>query len=600
MERRSRWLLPLLAVFGVWAAQSFWARSAQPREISYSELLALLEDGKLTEAQLGAQKITATLQDGKSVRAERIPNLDERELVALLHGRGVKFSGHAERASWLDQFLLGWLLPLALMAGLWMWLSRRAGQGGPIAFSRSRAKVYADSGEAVTFADVAGVDEAVGELHEVVDFLRQPERYRKLGAHIPKGVLLVGPPGTGKTLLARAVAGEAQVPFFSITGSEFVEMFVGVGAARVRDLFARAKEKAPCIVFIDELDAVGRTRGGLGVMATHDEREQTLNQLLAEIDGFDPSRGVILMAATNRPEILDAALLRAGRFDRQILVDRPDLRGRGAILRVHLKKAPQTRTLDIELLARRTPGMAGADLANLVNEAQLAAARRGATAVEQRDFEEAIDRVQLGARKKSRIMTDEEKRRVAVHEAGHALVGLSLPHADPVHRVTIIPRATGALGATLQLPEQDRYLVTGEQLRDRLCVLAAGRAAELLVLGDLSTGAEDDLAKATMLARHMVCRFGMSERLGPRTVGQPGSRFLPETLQPDDDVSEKSARIIDDEIHQLLLEADRRARSLLQGRREALERLTARLIVDETVERDQLHELMEVTHHAHA
>jgi cell division protease FtsH len=470
-----------------------------------------------------------------------------------------------------------------------------------MAFARSRAKVYEEPAEPVTFADVAGVDEAVGELHELVDFLRHPDRYRKLGAHIPKGVLLVGPPGTGKTLLARAVAGEAQVPFFSITGSEFVEMFVGVGAARVRDLFARAKEKAPCIVFIDELDAVGRTRGGLGVMATHDEREQTLNQLLAEIDGFDPSRGVILMAATNRPEILDAALLRAGRFDRQILVDRPDLRGRAAILRVHLARAPLTKTLDVDLLARRTPGMVGADLANLVNEAQLATARRGALAVEQRDFEEAIDRLQLGARKTSRIMTDDEKRRVAVHEAGHALVGLSLPHADPVHRVTIIPRATGALGATLQLPEQDRYLVTREQLRDRLCVLCAGRAAELLVLDDLSTGAEDDLAKATELARHMVCRFGMSERMGPRTVGQPGNRFLPDVLHLDEDeLSEKSARVIDEEMDALLTEADRRARGLLQARRDALERLTARLIVDETVDRDQLQELAEVEHHAHA
>jgi cell division protease FtsH len=557
----------------------------------------------VTEVSLDSRQVIATLKDkpADKVRTDRIPNLDEKSLIDDLRAHDVKFSGHVDRSSWIDQLLLGWILPMALLYGLWVWLSRRAGgvtggMAGPLTFGRSRAKVYdASDGQPVTFADVAGVDEAVAELREVVDFLRDPERYSRVGAHVPKGTLLVGPPGTGKTLLGRAVAGEAKVPFFSITGSEFVEMFVGVGAARVRDLFEQAKEKAPCIVFIDELDAVGRSRGGLGAMGTHDEREQTLNQLLAEIDGFDPSRGVILMAATNRPEILDPALLRAGRFDRQILVDRPDLRGRIAILKVHTRKGAFAPSVDLEIIARRTPGMAGADLANVVNEAALSAARRRVPLVEQRDFEEAIDRLQLGPRKKSRVMSDEEKRRVAVHEAGHALVALSLPHADPVHRVTIIPRATGALGATLQLPTEDRYLMTRAELEDRLCVLQAGRTGELLLLGDPSTGAEDDLQRATEIARQMVERFGMSERVGARTFGQPGSRFLDNPFIEAREASEESARLIDAEIAALVGNAAARARSLLEKRRRDLERLAQRLITDETLEREELQKLLQVS-----
>jgi cell division protease FtsH len=591
-----RWPIFVAAILATWAVQSLLSHNTRPREVPYSELLALVHDGKVDDVQLDAHAITATLKSKETVRAGRLPGIDETPVLGELREKGVRFAGHTETSSWIEQLVIAWILPMLLFYGLWTFLARRAGKAmgaGPMAFGRSRAKIYESTGEAVTFADVAGVDEAVTDLREVVDFLKQPERYARLGAHVPKGVLLVGPPGTGKTLLARAVAGEAQVPFFSITGSEFVEMFVGVGAARVRDLFEQAKSRAPCIVFIDELDAVGRTRGGLGVMATHDEREQTLNQLLAEIDGFDPSRGVILMSATNRPEVLDPALLRAGRFDRQILVDRPDLRGRAAILRVHARKLKVASSVDLDVIGRRTPGMAGADLANVVNEAALSAARRGSNTVEQNDFEEAIDRLQLGARKKSRIMTDEQKRRVAVHEAGHALVALSVPKADPVHRVTIIPRATGALGATLQLPTDERYLYTREELLDRICVLEGGRAAESLALGDISTGAEDDLARATELARQMVCRFGMSDRLADQTFGRPGNPFLDGGLALDlRDFSEESARTIDEEVRAILSAERARAVALLEKRRPQLERIVARLVAVETLDRHELERLV--------
>ena len=444
----------------------------------------------------------------------------------------------------------------------------------------------------VTFEDVAGVDEAEAELVEVVDFLRHPQKYTALGARIPKGVLLVGTPGTGKTLLARAVAGEAGVPFFSLSGSEFVEMFVGLGAARMRDLFQEAKKRAPCIVFIDELDAIGKSRGGVAAFSTHDEREQTLNQLLVEMDGFEATAGVIIMAATNRPEVLDQALLRAGRFDRQVVVDRPDLRGREEILKVHVRKLTLADQVDLVLLAQRTPGMVGADLAKVANEAALAAARRGSAEVAQRDFELAIDRIQLGLEKKGRVMNEEEKRRVAYHESGHALVAMSVDRANPVHRVTIIPRSIGALGVTLQLPTEDRYLVTREDLLDRVCVMYGGRVAEEVVFGDVSSGAHDDLARATETARAMVTRLGMSERMGAMTYGRSqGSRFLPGMDVEERTYSEETARAIDAEIRALLEDQRRRATEILSERRALLERMAQRLLEVETLDRAEIERL---------
>jgi cell division protease FtsH len=600
-RRRSFGGWSVLALFFIlWAVQSFVMRTQAPRNVSYDELGELVQAGKVGDVELRQSDLIARLRVEGAAKPElvqtgRLPGIDETPLVGELRKHGVHFRGIVEnRASW-SSVLLSWVLPLALMALVYGWGLRRIGKSaGPLSFGKSRAKIYdAASGPPITFADVAGVDEAVGELAEVVDFLKSPERYRSLGAHIPKGVLLVGPPGTGKTLLARAVAGEASVPFFNITGSEFVEMFVGVGAARVRDLFEQAKQRAPCLVFVDEIDAIGKSRGGLGAMATHDEREQTLNQLLAEMDGFDANAGVILMAATNRPEVLDAALLRAGRFDRQVLVDRPDVRGRQAILQVHARRARVAATVDLTLVAQRTPAMVGADLANVVNEAALAAARRRSTTVEKQDFEEAIDRLQLGLRKRGRIMNEDEKRRVAHHEAGHALVALTVPHADPVHRVTIIPRTIGALGATLQLPTEDRYLLTRAELRDRICVMMGGRAAEELSFGEVSTGAQNDLERATETARQMVCRFGMSVALGARTYGVamespmlPVGRAMEERNYSDD-----TAQAIDAEVR-AIIEAERlRATRLLEGRRAALEAVADRLLTVETLERAELEQL---------
>jgi cell division protease FtsH len=475
-------------------------------------------------------------------------------------------------------------------------IRRLQSKGGPMSFGRNRAKLYdASKHEKVTFADVAGVDESVQEMNEVVDFLKNPQKYRALGAKIPKGVLLVGPPGTGKTLIAKAVAGEADVPFFSMSGSDFVEMFVGVGAARVRDLFEQAKQRSPCIIFIDEIDAIGKSRGGIGAMATHDEREQTLNQLLSEMDGFDATQGVVIIAATNRPEVLDSALIRAGRFDRQVMVDRPDWEGRLAILRVHVRGVTLGSTVNLEVAARRTPGMVGADLAKVVNEAALAAARRQGTQIEQRDFEEAIDRIQLGLKKHGRAMNEQEKRRVAYHESGHTIVALSVEHADPVHRVTIIPRTIGALGATLQLPTEDRYLMLKSELRDRICVMLGGRAAEEITSGDVSTGAHNDLERATETARQMVCRFGMSEKLGAQTFGRPvGARFLdtPVNLGEERNFSEETARAIDTEVGAIIDAEHQRALEILKGRRALLDAVTNRLLTDETLEREDLDHLL--------
>jgi cell division protease FtsH len=471
--------------------------------------------------------------------------------------------------------------------------------GGALTFGRNHVKIYDKSStDKVTFEDVAGVNEAVAELEEIVDFLKNPSKYQRFGGRIPKGVLLVGPPGTGKTLLARAVAGEADVPFFSISGSEFVELFVGVGAARVRELFDQAKSKAPCMIFIDELDAIGKSRiSGLGGIAGHDEREQTLNQLLVEMDGFDTSKAVIIVAATNRPEVLDQALLRAGRFDRQVVVDTPDLNGRDAILRVHAKKIKLAADVDLRIIAARTPGLVGADLANIVNEAALLAARRGRTneiGVTMADFEEAIDRTTLGLERKSRMLGQKEKKIVAHHEGGHALVAMLVKNADPVHRITIIPRGIAALGATLQLPTEERFLMTKPQIEDRLAVLLGGRVAEEIIFNEISTGAHNDLERATEMAHHMVCRFGMSERLGPLTYGrQNNGQFLQTPFSNEErNFSERTAELIDDEVRTIIETTYQRVKELLTRKRVTLERIAMELIAKETLEREELERIV--------
>jgi cell division protease FtsH len=574
-------------------------RSAEPRKIAISELVAAVEVGRVKDAQVGPLYIEATLrgEEGKPderVLADRIPNMDERGLVEAMQKKGVVVTGKPEPPStaWVWWSLLPLALFWLLLSGLPLALFRGA-RGRPMTFGRSKARLHDRSSEnATTFADVAGVDEAKAELEEVVRFLKDPAKYKAVGARVPKGVLLVGAPGTGKTLLAKAVAGESGVPFFSMSGSEFVEMFVGVGASRVRDLFEQAKERAPCIIFIDELDAVGKARSGAQGFVANEEREQTLNQLLVEMDGFDSGAGIVIMAATNRPEILDRALLRAGRFDRQVVVDRPDVRGRKAILQVHARKVRLGVDVDLDVIAQRTPGMVGADLANVVNEAALASVRRGGETVDAQDFEEAIDRIQLGLKKEGRVMTEDEKRRVAFHEAGHALVALSMKHADPVHRVTIIPRSVGALGATLQLPTEERYLMTRDELRDRLCVLLGGRVAEELETGDPSTGAADDLERATELARMMVCRFGMSDTLGP--VAFHRGNAIPTWGEGivANDLSEATRRRIDGEIKAIIAEAKSRARQVLTRERRALEAIAAALLERETLHRSDLDAIM--------
>jgi cell division protease FtsH len=522
----------------------------------------------------------------------RIPGVDEQSLVKELEQHRVEFAGKVETTFWKD-LLFGWVIPLAVMIGIWMFLMRRVG-GGPtqaLSFGRSKHKIFDRQELKTTFNDVAGVDEAKAELIEIVDFLKNPKKYQRLGGRIPKGVLLVGPPGTGKTLLARAVAGEADVPFFTLSGSEFVEMFVGVGAARVRDLFEQAKDKAPCIIFIDELDAIGKSRAGsTGFVGGHDEREQTLNQLLAEMDGFDSSKGVIICAATNRPEVLDQALLRPGRFDRQVVVDKPDVRGREAILHLHARAVVLGPDVALGVIAARTPGFAGAELANIVNEAALLAARKEKNAVEMSDFEEAIDRVVAGLEKKSRVLSDKERDIVAHHEMGHALVASSVAHADPVHKVTIIPRGIAALGMTYQLPTEDRFLLTRSELEDRIAVLLGGRVAEELVYGEISTGAHNDLERATELARLMVTKYGMSERVGLATFGDRGSLFLRSngSVGGERDFSEETARMIDQEVRAILDRTQDRVRGVLTAKKAVLISAAAELKRTETLEGERL------------
>ncbi len=560
--------------------------------VSYSDFLTELRTGHLSDVQVTERELVGVRKQDSShpasvgertITATRLPGVDESLLLKELEAQHVKFGGHIDHPSWFWNALI-WLVPFAFIALIYGVGMRRIAQvKGPLTFGKNKAKIYDLSNHVqVTFEDVAGVDEAKVELEEIVDFLRQPAKYQKLGGRIPKGVLLVGPPGTGKTLLAKAVAGQAGVSFFSMSGSEFVEMFVGVGAARVRDLFEQAKEKAPCIVFIDELDAIGKSRtSGRGIGFSNEEREQTLNQLLAEMDGFDSSEGVIIMAATNTPEVLDAALLRAGRFDRQVLVDRPDLKDRIEILKVHARKIRMSTDVNLETIAARTPGMVGADLANIVNEAALLAVRRGAESVELRDLEQAADRVTLGLEKKSRVMTLEEKERVAVHEAGHALAALSVKHADPLHRVSIIPRSIGALGYTLQLPTQERFLMTEPELEDQIAVLLGGRAAEEIQYGGVvSTGAADDLERASALVRQMVTRFGMSEPLGKMTYGRAAaSPFLKPGFEMEErNFSERTAETIDNESRRILDENYGRVMGILLKNREPLMRISHELM----------------------
>jgi len=606
-----------IALMVVLSVQS-WLRAPQTVDIPMSQFLALVREGKVLKVTLGEREIQGIAKPGAlptpppgpgdrlrallgpqegptAFTTARIPATEDYQIVRELESAKVEFSGRIESTFWRDLF--SWVVPLIIMAALWLFLMRRMG-GGPtqaLSFGRSKAKIYDRKELKTTFADVAGVEEAKAELMEVVDFLKNPKKYQRLGGRIPKGVLLVGPPGTGKTLLARAVAGEADVPFFFLSGSEFVEMFVGVGASRVRDLFEQAKEKAPCIVFIDELDAIGKTRAGnTGFLSGHDEREQTLNQLLAEMDGFDSSKGVIIMAATNRPEVLDAALMRAGRFDRQVVVDRPDVKGREAILLVHARNVKLAPSVDLHVLAARTPGMAGADLANIINEAALLAARKGKDAVDMADLEEAVDRVVGGLERKSRVLSEKERDIVAHHEIGHALVASSLPQADPVHKVTIIPRGVAALGATYQLPLADRYLLTRSELEDRIAVLLGGRMAEEVIYGEVSTGAHNDLERATELARLMVMQYGMSEQLGPMTFGggQQAMFLRGSGLPQEREYSEESARRIDGETRAIIDRIYDRVRDLLTTRKRVLVEAAAELKQKETLEGDRLRELL--------
>jgi cell division protease FtsH len=565
---------------------------ARPFEqLPYSDFKTALRQDRIEDVQISTHTIRGTLRPNTGEKAPPIRfmtvRVDDPELVQELEKHNVKYTGQYD--SDVLKTLLSWIVPMVFLFILWGFLSRRLGPGqGVMNFGKSRARIYAERETGVTFADVAGADEAKEELQEIIDFLRYPQKYATLGGRIPKGVLLVGPPGTGKTLLARAVAGEASVPFFSLSGSDFVEMFVGVGAARVRDLFKQAQEKAPCIVFIDELDAVGKARG-INPIQQNDEREQTLNQLLAEMDGFDPRKGVIILGATNRPEILDPALLRAGRFDRQIVVGRPDLQGRLHILGLHAKKVRLAGDVDLQIIAARTPGMVGSDLANVINEAALLAARYGKDAVTMDELDKAIDRVMAGPEKKSRVMAPEEKRRVAYHESGHALVAESLPTADPVRKVTIIPHGVAALGYTQQLPTQDRYLYTKEELLDRITVMLGGRAAEEVVFHDVSTGAQDDLQRVSEMARRMITELGMSEHLGAYAVEQARQpMFLDSGYQGSRHYSEDTARRIDNEAQTLVERMYQRARQILEMHRDKLEALAQYLLEHEVIDQASL------------
>ena len=567
-----------------------------PESITFSRFLGLVDQGRVTEAQISESSVDGKFKEGDSETSFTStipPNFEANQLVDKLEDKDVSFSA-SQPSVW--EGLLVSILPFLLIAALYyFFIVRRlrnqlGGQGGPLSLGKNKAKLYDRTDMKTTFDDVAGVDEVEAELQELVDYLEKGDKFARIGARIPKGVLLVGPPGTGKTLLARAVAGEAGVPFYYVSASEFVELFVGLGAARVRDLFQQARQRAPAIIFIDEIDSIGQARAGAAgnQLGANQEQEQTLQQLLTEMDGFEPNSGVIIMAASNRPEVLDQALLRPGRFDRQIQVNLPDIAGREAILRIHARSVTLGDDVDLRVLARRTPGFSGAQLANVINEGALLAARKEKHQVEMEDLEEAINRVIAGLERRSQVLSDKERKLVAFHELGHALVARFVDNADPVHRVSIIPRGIGALGYTQQLPEEERYLMSEPELRDRVAVLLGGRAAEELVFGFATTGAQDDLKKATEIARRMVMEFGMSEKVGPLNIAEQGPRFLGPAFRRGDDVSDETEMTIDREVKGILLEAQEKARAILKDHRKDLDDLAKVLLEKESLDRKDL------------
>jgi cell division protease FtsH len=590
MEKKHHFTLwyVIAALWGLVLIQDFYARSYGPKTLAYSEFLKELKAGHIMEVAIGQGSLQGKMKitkDGQEGEQRFVALRVDPEISEELSKYNVDFRGQPESTFLRD--IMSWILPALIFFGIWFVLMRKFNPGDQLlGIGRSKAKIVAESELNTTFADVAGCDEAKEELKEIIDFLKEPERFQVLGGRMPKGVLLVGPPGTGKTLLARAVAGEAGVPFFSISGSEFVELFVGVGASRVRELFTQAREKAPCIIFIDELDAIGKARG-IAVMGGHDEREQTLNQLLVEMDGFDPRVGVVIMAATNRPETLDPALLRAGRFDRQVLVDKPDVKGREEILLVHAKNVKLSPEVDLKVVAQKTPGFSGADLANIINEAALLAARRRKTAVDMDDLNEAVDRVIAGLEKKNRVINPKEKKIVAYHETGHALVAAYTPGADKVHKISIVPRGLGALGYTQQLPTEDRYLMTKPELLGKIDVLLGGRVAEELAFGEISTGAHNDLQRATDIARAMVAEYGMGETLGLSTYPrQARPMFLSPEQAPlmGKEYSESTAAKLDSEVKEILESARGRVRGILEEHKDKLEAVAQKLLKTEVMD----------------
>ncbi len=596
-QKFSVWYV-LIGIWIVLLLQNLLVTMFAIQTIPYSKFLKLLNENRIREVAITANKIQGKMlaegaDQGKEVMFRTIrvdPDLSER-----LEQHSVTFKGEIESTFLRD--LLSWILPVLLFGGIWYFVMKRmtGQQAGFMTIGKNKARIYMENELNVTFNDVAGVEEAKQELVEIIEFLKEPKTFTAIGGKLPKGVLLVGPPGTGKTLLAKAVAGESHVPFFSMSGSEFVEMFVGLGAARVRDLFIQAKQKAPCIIFVDELDALGKARG-MAAVGGHDEREQTLNQLLVEMDGFDPKIGVILMAATNRPEILDPALLRPGRFDRHILVDRPDKKGRQEILKVHLRNVKNAEDLDIEKIAGMTPGMAGADLANLVNEAALLAVRRKKTTVGIAEFSEAVERIVAGLEKKNRLINPHEREIVAHHEMGHALVALSLPGTDPVQKISIIPRGIAALGYTMQVPTEDRFLMRKTELLNRIATLLGGRAAEEIVFSDISTGAHNDLSRATDIARSMIKEYGMSENMGQVYLArEKRARFLDTGLEPVGEYSEATSEMIDKEIRQIISRQYEVALSILRGKKEALDKGARLLLEKETIEGEDIKKLFEIS-----
>ncbi|MBU2590605.1 MAG: ATP-dependent zinc metalloprotease FtsH [Nitrospinae bacterium] len=582
----SLWLIIALVTVALFNIFSNTPPTAS-KELVYSDLIAAVEKGEISEVTIEGNNLKAKFNSGETVKTFA-PN--DPEMIKILKEKGVKINAvPPARNSWVTEILISWL-PMIIFFGVWIFFMRQmqgGGKGGALSFGKSKAKLLTEGTNKITFNDVAGIEEAKEELEEIIEFLKEPQKFQKLGGKIPKGVLLMGPPGTGKTLLARAIAGEAGVPFFSISGSDFVEMFVGVGASRVRDLFEQGKKHAPCIIFIDEIDAVGRHRGA-GLGGGHDEREQTLNQLLVEMDGFESNEGVIMIAATNRPDVLDPALMRPGRFDRQVVVPRPDVKGRTGILNVHMKDIPVENDVDSKVIARGTPGFSGADLANLVNEAALLAARRGHTKVNRDDLDDAKDKVMMGAERKSMIISDEEKKNTAYHEAGHTLVAKLLPNTDPIHKVSIIPRGM-ALGLTQQLPIDEKHTYAKEFLLNNIKILMGGRVAEEIILNQKTTGAGNDIERATELARKMVCEWGMSDKLGPMTFGKKEEQiFLGRDFNKHQDYSESTAREIDQEVREIIAENYNATKGLLIKNIDLLHKLSLELLEKEVLDGEEI------------